>query len=97
MRTISFDGVIVGGGGAGMRAALQFSPTHRMKATQGHVQAANADLVAASKDSFSRGRVRAVHATQASDRHGLMPIRNNCLRLPLLFRVCFRDSEQLLN
>ena len=25
MRTISFDGVIVGGGGAGMRAALQLA------------------------------------------------------------------------
>jgi succinate dehydrogenase / fumarate reductase flavoprotein subunit len=25
MRTISFDGLIVGGGGAGMRAALQLS------------------------------------------------------------------------
>src|SRR5690625_1788428 len=27
MRTISYDGVIVGGGGAGMRAALQLAPS----------------------------------------------------------------------
>ena len=34
MRTISFDGVIVGGGGAGMRAALQLVDPPRASAEE---------------------------------------------------------------
>ncbi len=42
-----------------MRSTLEFTPTHRMKATQGLVQAANAELASEMKTEFSVAQQRA--------------------------------------